>query len=44
MRKLVLDRDGQLIRALSGKSAQAGYELAAGLDSYIDQLAQALGK
>jgi hypothetical protein len=38
LRQLVLARDKQVVATLTGSNAQEAYELAAELDSYIDQL------
>jgi hypothetical protein len=40
----VLDRDQRLLAALrSGGDPQAAYELAAGVDDFVDHLAETLG-
>ena len=38
LRRLVLARDKNVVATLTGSNAQAAYELAAELDSYIDEL------
>lgn len=45
LRDLILERDRMVLRALSGQGdPRAAYDLAADLDTYINQLASAMGR
>ena len=41
-RRLILDRDRQVLKTMTGSDPQAAYDLAAALDEFIVHLAQAL--